>query len=150
MSDTFAIDLSKFCALAKGNADQVVRKVAIDVTKNVVIKTPVDTGRARANWNVQIDQPDYTTTAETDTSGDGTVGKAVSTLQDYRAGPAIWITNGLPYISTLEYGGYPNPPKNDSGKTSGGYSIQAPAGMVRITVAEYQRFVDQAVKGLVQ
>jgi len=37
----------------------------------------------------------------------------------------------------LEYGLYPNPPKHPTGKTVGGYSTQAPAGMVRISVAEF-------------
>jgi hypothetical protein len=44
----------------------------------------------------------------------------------------------------LEYGGYPNPPKSGSGKTAGGYSIQAPAGMVRVSAAEFGEIVGAA------
>jgi hypothetical protein len=53
------------------------------------------------------------------------------------------IASGLPYIRILEYGGYPNPPVRGSWdratrqwvvKSSGGFSRQAPQGMVRVTV----------------
>jgi hypothetical protein len=45
----------------------------------------------------------------------------------------------------IEYGQYPNPPKGGAGKTSGGYSTQAPAGMVRVTVMEYEKYLREAV-----
>ena len=41
--------------------------------------------------------------------------------------------NSLPYIRPLEYEGH---------------SKQAPAGMVRVSVTEFQTFVDNAVKAL--
>ena len=34
-----------------------------------------------------------------------------------------------PYAGVLDQGLYPNPPKAGTGKTSGGYSTQAPEGM---------------------
>ena len=46
-------------------------------------------------------------------------------------GKRLFFTNNLPYINKLEYGGYPNPPKNVTGKTAGGFSLQAPIGWVR-------------------
>jgi lysozyme family protein len=48
----------------------------------------------------------------------------------------MYLTNSLPYAMTIEYGGYPNPPKNPTGKTIGGFSTQAPAGVVRVTAEE--------------
>ncbi len=58
----------------------------------------------------------------------------------------MYITNALPYAATLEYGGYPNPPKNPTGKTVGGYSVQAPQGMFRIAAIRYNEFVQKAIK----
>jgi len=49
----------------------------------------------------------------------------------------VYFTNNLPYIETLEYGGYPNPSKGK--KTTSGYSNQlrpfkSPKGWVRATL----------------
>ena len=49
---SFSLDLTKFIKKTKGNADVVVRKVGFDVTKNIIKRTPIDTGRAGANWQV--------------------------------------------------------------------------------------------------
>jgi hypothetical protein len=56
----------------------------------------------------------------------------------------MFLTNNLPYIETLEYGGYPNPVKKGSWdvkgkkftiKSTGGFSKQvAPDGWVRKTL----------------
>ena len=44
------------------------------------------------------------------------------------------ITGKYPYSGVLDYGGYPNPPKEGTGKTFGGYSTQAPDGMSEPTL----------------
>ncbi|WP_077929219.1 HK97 gp10 family phage protein [Wohlfahrtiimonas populi] len=40
------------------------------------------------------------------------------------------------YAHIVEYGLYPNPPKNPTGKTQNGFSIQAPKGYARISLEE--------------
>lgn len=63
-----------------------------------------------------------------------------------------YISNNLPYIGVLEYGGYPNPPKKGSWskrdqawviKSENGFSKQAPEGMVGLTVAKFQSIVNK-------
>ena len=57
-----------------------------------------------------------------------------------------YFVNNVPWILKLENGGYPKSPKKGTyvGKgqyeirSSGGFSIQAPAGMVKVSVAEYE------------
>jgi hypothetical protein len=51
-----------------------------------------------------------------------------------KIGQTFYMANSLPYARTVEYGKYPNPPKNPTGKTVNGFSRQAPAGMARIAV----------------
>ena len=46
----------------------------------------------------------------------------------------VYIATDKVYAPIIEYGLYPNPPKNPTGRTVNGYSSQAPAGMVRVTV----------------
>lgn len=103
-----------------------VRKVAIDITSSVILKTPVDTGRARGNWQVQINSPITSTLDVNDKTGATTIGTATNTLANYKAGD-IYITNNLPYIIKLEQGS----------------SKQQPAGMVAITIREFDRIISK-------
>lgn len=50
-----------------------------------------------------------------------------------------YFTNSLPYIRKLEYGGYTSKP--ETAKTVGGFSKQAPHGMVRINAANWREIV---------
>lgn len=109
-------------------AHKVVQQVALAVDQTVVLATPVDTGRARANWQVQagVATSDiieaYSPGKGASTSTENTraaleQGKiAVSAAQP---GQEIHITNNLAYIGAL----------ND------GHSAQAPAGFVEEAVA---------------
>ena len=129
---TFSLQVAAFAAKAKGNANQVVRKVAIDCVSSIVLKSPVDTGRFRANWNLSLGNIDETTSDATDKGGADTIANAAVSVSDSLLGQTVYITNALPYAQRLEYG----------------YSKQAPVGMVRITVAEFQGYIDRAVPGL--
>lgn len=51
------------------------------------------------------------------------------------------IFNELPYMQHLEYGLYGKGPK-----TVGGYSTQAPAGMVRVSALKFQQFINKSIK----
>ena len=104
------------------NIDQLVRKVALAVDTAVVIGTPVDTGRARANWQVGLGSaPDGTLPAPS--SPEEGLANALSagqvTIGAYKGGTIIHITNNLPYIEAL----------------NNGHSSQAPAGYVEKAVA---------------
>lgn len=108
------------------NADALVRKTALAVDAAVVIATPVDEGRARSNWQVNLDSPADGVIEAYEAGKEGSTGGANArkaldqgkeVIQDYeggRPGSAIHITNNLPYIKRL----------ND------GWSAQAPAGFV--------------------
>lgn len=50
-----------------------------------------------------------------------------------------YFTNSLPYVRMLEYGGYTDKPETE--KTIGGFSKQAPQGMVRINAANWREIV---------
>lgn len=61
----------------------------------------------------------------------------------------------MPYIRKLEYGGYPDPVKKGSWdkkkktyviKTVGGFSRQAPKGMVGLTMSKIASTVKKAVE----
>ena len=107
----------------------------------VVLLTPVDTGRTRSAWNVSVGEPDTSWPQGQFTPR--RVGSSGGSLRSLGAYQTVWITNSVPWIKVLEYGGYPQNPVRGSWdsrkkewviKTVGGYSRQAPRGMVRITV----------------
>lgn len=120
---SFALDVSKWCGESLDRLDVVSRKIALEMFRRVILRTPVATGRARGNWPCTIGAPAIGELGTKDPSGRATIANATAVGLAWRArtGASILITNNLPYIERLEHG----------------YSKQAPAGMVAVTVAEF-------------
>lgn len=118
----FTLDLSKAVQKANGRVGIVLRRTCMDLFSRIVMKTPVDTGRARANWTAGIGTIPTGTTEDVDKRGGDTVAKANEILKTAEpTGPVVYLANNLPYIGPLERG--------HSQK-------QAPAGMVRVSIIE--------------
>lgn len=149
----FSDGVVRFSAKTSAEMEVVARKVVFELFRRVVLKTPVDTGRARGNWQVGTAVGNGTT-EELDKGGGKTIGKVAAFASTFPIGSVAWIYNNLPYIHTLEYGGYPNPPKRGSYvkgkgfvvKSEGGFSRQAPQGMVRVTAMEFEGIVSKAAR----
>ena len=91
-------------------------------------------GRFRGNWQVSFDTPKSGVLDRIDKSGDDTKAAGAAVIQGFTSGVStIWMMNNLPYGPRLEYESW---------------STQAPAGMVRISVVEFQTFIDKAVSEL--
>ena len=120
------------------------KKICSDLFRRVILKTPVDTDQARGNWMLGINVVPISVSDDAD--GDESLRNVITGLQALKPGDTAVLANSVPHIGVLEYGGYPDPPKNPTGKTVGGYSIQAPQGMVRITVEEYRPTLNRAIK----
>jgi hypothetical protein len=130
MAGTFEIDLRNFAAKVGARVEVVVRKVAIDLFSRIILRSPVDTGRFRANWQIAIGSIPSGTLELKDKTGQATISKVTAKALHLKAGDTITLVNNLPYAGVLEYG----------------HSQQAPAGMVRISIAEFQQMIDQAVR----
>lgn len=100
-------------------ADEVVRETALVVDQAVVLATPVDTGRARGNWQVGIDTAVTDARDVLDPSGAGTIAEGAARVAGRRSGQTIFISNNVPYI----------------GRLNEGSSSQAPAMFVEQAVA---------------
>lgn len=122
MAGSFAISLSRFAAKANARIDVAIRKVMLDTFRSVVLKSPVQTGRFRGNWNIGYLSPNRETTVATDQSGAATISRITAAVQaaPINDGASVFLTNSLPYALELEHGS----------------SKQAPAGMVKVTLAE--------------
>ena len=62
MSARWSQDLQALATRTGLRMDTVIRKATFDLFRSVALKSPVDTGRFRANWNVSYGAPDLTTT----------------------------------------------------------------------------------------
>lgn len=137
----FTFDVTKWARKANGNVDAAIRKIAFDMGARIIMRTPVRTGRARANWMFATGSPNITNTKDVDpyrvpVNGQG-LGRAAAKdrlsdgLASYspRRDKSLFLTNSLPYIGKLEYG----------------HSQQAPAGMVRVTLTEFAQVVQGSV-----
>ncbi|WP_201312890.1 hypothetical protein [Dyella sp. EPa41] len=146
-SQTFALDIRAFVEKAKAAPTQVVRRATLDLLRSIVLRSPVGNpdlwkskppagyvgGRFRANWNVSLVDPDISTTEVIDKDGGETIARGLTVLTHADGTQDIYITNNLPYAAALEWG--------HSG-------VQAPQGMVRVSIAEFGQYIDNAIQEL--
>jgi hypothetical protein len=114
-NDRFRANFAKRVKKSKDKSELFVKKLLTSIDARMVGMSPIDTGRFKANWivgNGAIDSSTFERFADVSHEPQINLIKV--------NGQTIYITNSLPYASRLEYG----------------YSKQAPAGMVRVTLAE--------------
>lgn len=119
-------DLEKLALGFPAQADKIVRLVALESLKNLVLSTPVDTGRARSNWFATVDFPSEQITDDTDFQSN-LHEESSKLLSSFRFN-TIWISNNLPYILRL----------ND------GWSKQAPIGFIEKSIKIAERSISKA------
>jgi hypothetical protein len=137
---TFAAQLQQFSAKATLDTNVLVRAVTTKLFNSIVLASPVDTGRFRGNWQVSLTVPILTEVDRLDPTGAEAMAQIDSVLKP-EAGRS-YLTNNLPYAEVIEFGGYPDPVLRGTWvkgkgyviKSIGGYSKQAPAGMVRVNM----------------
>ena len=148
MSKNFDMNLAEFSSKVRNFAQKVVpekvvvfqKKIVLEALRRVVLKTPVDTGRARGNWQVTIGKqaegvidnskwdkkrkvskvneaglPQNLNTTDRDVINAG-----LAAITDLPPFSVVYVTNNLEYIEYLEEGS----------------SSQAPEGMVALTIEE--------------
>ena len=113
--------LNEFKVQVKGSAEQMVRRVAFAVDKAVVMASPVDTGRFRANWQPTISVPATGTVQHVPgsggSSGSSNAANAMAQLaavtRSYRLEHGIiWIVNNVEYGPRLNDGHSKQAPRN--------------------------------------
>ena len=123
----FEVDLRAFAKQIDVDLGTVVRKVVVDLHDNIIARTPVDTGRARASWGIERDSVGDFEQPEDYTASSGEATADAQSQQFALEGwfdpyTVYWIFNNLKYILPLEFG----------------HSMQAPTGMVAIALAEIE------------
>lgn len=145
---SFSSDIAKFVAKTNRRNNAIVRKLVIDMGTSLVMKTPVGNptlwknpdgapagyagGAARANWQYGNGAMPEGFLDAIDKGGNSTINRIIGGVQASPAASIHWIANNLPYIERLETG----------------WSTQAPQGMLRLTVAEFEQTVRDAIKNV--
>lgn len=160
-ADAFQSELRSFIAsIPQESAAPVTRAVALTALRKLISKTPVDTGHARANWQVTLDVPAFGTVFKTDklaqrapllegsseVSGSAAFKNGSRVINRAPPYSRILITNNVDYIDVLEDGridgGGFDPIETPFGevlspkRSRARGSIQAPHGMLGVTFAE--------------
>lgn len=152
----------------------VVTRVSLEALSKIVMRSPVDTGRFRGAWQVTLGSPATTETGARDPAGGATIENGQRVILEAPPFPFLIIANPVPYGPVLEFGGYdpPNPldtpeamKKRARGRTpaqradaqrllgnegatkvAGGFTKQAPQGVVGITFTELVALLDRIVE----
>lgn len=128
----FGDDVEKWVAETNKKIELAVRQISLSVFTSVILRSPVDTGRFRGNWQVKIGSIPTGTLALDDKTGTVTISKAQAATLSLKVGQVIYLINNLDYAEALE----------------NGWSAQAPNGMVKLTVQEFQPIVDKVVRDI--
>ena len=100
--------------VVKDHGDQC-RRAGLEILSRVVLSTPVDTGRARGNWQTTLNAPATAEVERLDPSGASAISDGTGTINGAPQFPLICIANNLPYIGALNYG---KPPGKQHSKQS--------------------------------
>lgn len=111
--------------------NQGIRATLFEVSTAIIKDTPADTGRARGNWQASIGRG-ATGEVSVDSVRSGEAKAIADVDQTVRVavGDLYYLTNNLPYIERLEFG----------------YSKQAPSGMVRKNMQNFNRLFVKNLK----
>lgn len=137
---SFGAELQAYAKKRGLEMEKVARAATFQLSREVIEATPRDKGGAQGGWQASVDTPAGGATERQ--SAQAAVDEAASvTLGAF--GKVYYLVNKKPYIKKLEYGGYPEP---GSDKTvAGGFSRQAPQGMVRLTIKNYRAALKRAI-----
>lgn len=107
----------------KAKQEEINRRALFAMSRRILLKTPVDTGEARTGWSFGVGGEG------TPSEGD-TLNAILVAIEPMKVGQLGFFLNKVPHIIPLEYG----------------HSKQAPSGMVRISVAQWDRVVAKAAR----
>ena len=121
--------LTEMADMIERRVMEVQKALALEALRRLVMRSPVDTGYFRNNWQVGEDAPNTSTRNGPERSGGSAMSGGATAIAGSSPESTLYITNSVSYAKRLEQG----------------WSKQAPAGFVAITAAEIQQIADQAV-----
>ena len=127
----FSLSMDNLLKQVNGNVENVVKKSVFDLTSAIIKDTAVDSGRLRANWQVSFNQSIDNEIDTIDKTGNETIAKVSTKINNNKVPLVYWIQNNLPYAEKIEYGGSPQNNRR---------------GMVRINILRFNQFFKDNTK----
>lgn len=122
------------------NSVKIINGTIEDLFRSIVVRTPIDfddmshRGTTKANWQIGKGKDIKSKINARDPQGEQTIQREIRKLD--KAIPRVfYIVNNEGQSKMLEFGLYSK--TSQTGKTVNGFSTQAPAGMVRISLEEF-------------
>lgn len=137
---SFSSDINKFTKKVEKRGEKVFRGTVLDLFGKIIKLTPVGNpdkwktkykpkgyigGRLRGNWQITLNRPADGELEVIDKTGAKTITNGAISSKKIRLSDSVFLINNVPYAQAVEDGS----------------SGQSPHGMVKVTVAEYNRIV---------
>ena len=100
-----------------------IKKAFVGLSTDIIMDTPVLSGRLRNNWFPSVNQGTNKTTKYTGEKGAAATSR-VSAVK-FKLGDTLYLTNNLPYAERIEFKGW---------------SAKAPSGMVRKNLVRWEKY----------
>ena len=157
----FIIDIQRFTLKSEKTVNDVRKLMAYDLFSNVIDRTPIgfsyekSSGNTKHNWTCTIGTLSTSVLKGTDKKGTTTKARMLSVLQRLKGDESVFFANSVSWIFFLEGGLYPQSPafgsynrqtKEYEIRSIGGFSTQAPQGMVKMTLADCPHIYQKALR----
>ena len=123
-------DLQRIAQRNKQKAVKVMQNSLMRIGGKIVVMSPVRDGIFKGSWMSAYGAPEASPDNNIDPTGASAIGRLKAKLDVLKGGTVFYFTSNLPYAERLEYG----------------WSEQAPAGMVRVSVASWQSIVEDEIR----
>ena len=140
----FINDIEAFAEKTEGAIEDVVRGVRLQALTLPVKKMPVETGQARGSVVASIGSAKDSPLNLLDKTVEGAIARAQGAI-DAPVDSLFIVSSNIPYMWTLEYGGYGRGEGATNKTTRDGYSVQAPNGMFRISAIELRQGIKDVI-----
>lgn len=131
----FEASVTKWITQVETGLDDVIKTMLKSVYRDLVMGSPVDTGRFRANWQVTANYIPMHALNQYDKTGSETIregNRDIDSMRFMRGGAItkVHFSNMLIYANALEYG----------------HSKQAPAGVLGIVAVRLSSYMTSAIR----
>ena len=157
----FVSDIEKFKKKSEDTVNDARRFMAYSLFKKIIDRTPVyfewtqNAGNAKNNWTCSINTLVTTVNSGTDKKGSVTKARVAKVLKQVQGDDDIYFSNSVSQIFMLEDGLYPKNVSKGSWNSQtkkfeirsiGGFSKQAPKGMVKLSLVEFPNIYKRSIK----
>ncbi len=125
----FGVAIHGFVDETKDDLNEVTIKSVLELRSRLIVNSPVDTGRFRANWQYGLDTAPGGVVETKGTSESPAPAPATPNIAPQAIGHTHILVNNVPYANRIE----------------DGWSDQAPKGVVSLRVQEWPSILDEAV-----